>query len=290
MKINIMIPALVALMLFLTGCRVFNWGDREVPIDLTKPVVTVSLEEQSRKLEASREAIGENLEEIDSTAVGVNQEATSGEIKAPSMREWAAIKKGVEKIRDESKQARSHTNEIMPVEQSLKKADIEVEALDKYTAESAGEINKLTKSLEAREAVIKEYEAGTLQKQKNIWVGVTALSALGIIVGVAMSIWASPKLGIPLIVACSVLTCVSYFMVKYALLVAIIGGILLLIALIVSIYMIATNKTALVETALGFQLIKRKNWDDPEVRNSIKQTQSNTTRKIINRIKVDRQI
>jgi hypothetical protein len=91
------------------------------------------------------------------------------------------------------------------------------------------------------------------ERNSNIWMGIVALGALGIIISIPIFIWVSPKLGITLGVGSLVASSISYFLALNTWVMIGIGGIILLCAL-----SILFHKLILVHRAM-------RTHDDPNV-------------------------
>ncbi len=259
---------------------------QQPPIE--KLSVTVSLKDQKTDLDAIKTAVTENMDGIDKCAGNIGNETVSGEKKAPKLSEWEDIRKDVLSILKGTGNTRTELDKISPVGEALDKADLEINALNTYVDGSALEIENLKIDIKTKEDLIKEYKDGAVTQQRKIWVGVTALAAIGIAVGIALALWVSPQLGISLFIASTILTSISYCMLKYEFVVTIIGAVLLLSVFIAFIYMFVKNRKALVESVLSLEVMKDKKWED--VKNNVKQIQSNSTKKLVNEIKADKQI
>jgi len=109
------------------------------------------------------------------------------------------------------------------------------------------------------------------------------LSALAIAAGVAMSIWVDPRIGIGLVIGGSVMTAISYFMMKYLAVLVLFIGVIFVLAFGYLIWHIVINRKALIDSVITVEELKGASWD--KAKDRVKRIQSPKSRKIIDELK-----
>ena len=180
------------------------------------------------------------------------------------------------------------TSDLTKINIELEKINTYLDEVDKSNKALKKDNDELRKDNEAKVQEIKEFEEGVKAANNKIWMGIVGLCALGAAIGVALAIWVSPKVGIGITVGSLMLSSIAYFMAQYAMIVAIVGGCVFLGGVIWALYTFIVHKKALVESAISMEALKHKDWD--EVKESIKDLQSNTTASLIRDIKYKERI
>jgi hypothetical protein len=246
------------------------------------------LPEQISAIKGVKEAVEVGAAGVKKEVAGIKTDTESGKKSFPKAPEWDFINKKADSINQISDTIDAKAKELNKALGELTVAEAERKRQEDFakTAQKALAAEKIITAKQAEE--IKSYIDGAKKRQQAIWATVTGFAALGLVIGIFLFIYAKSELGIALAVSSLILACISYFMAAYALIVAIIGGIILICVIIYLIYFLCQNKKALVETVVSLENTKRKNWDDPGVKQEVSNIQSSSTKKIVHDLRLER--
>jgi hypothetical protein len=253
------------------------------------PKVKTNLTEQSEAIGKVREEITEQANTIKSEGSSISTDVDQGEKVAPAP-QWEQIKEKITRIQESNDKIIDKANELSGIQVKVATAQTEVEALTTYTKETVNDVEDLRKTIDDQKEKIEDFESGARKQQKIIWMGVVALSAIGLVLGVFLAIYVSPKAGGGLVIGSLLLSPIAYFMAAYASIVAITGGVIFLLVIGYLIFYAAKHRKALIESMTSFELTKHKNWSDPNTKKEVSDVQSNSTKKIIRDLKHKEQI
>ena len=284
MKNTAMIPVLLALFLLLTSCSFFKKKEIKIITPAPPPKIETKIDKEAEKVGVIQEAVTTEATSVKTDSASIKSEAEAGKKVAPAP-QWETIQQKAERIRASSETILGKAKELTGVQVKLGNADTEVKQLEKFTATSAANIDVLMKTVNTQKEEIAAYKSGAKKQQQTIWMGVSALAAIGLVLGIALTIYVSPKAGVGLIVGSLILAPVAYFFAQYAFIVAIVGGVFFLLVIGYLIVWAALHRKALVESMVSFEVTKNKLWTDPTTKALVNTVQSNTTRNIVRSLK-----
>lgn len=260
----------------------------DVPPPRPLPTVSVDLKEQADKIGEVRDSVAEKANDSKTTGESIKMDALQGEKSAPAP-QWQMIIKKVEKIVNNSDEIAAKVNELAGVQAKLSTAKAELKEVSDYAENAVASVEDLNSIIDAQEKKIRDYENGSKKQQQRIWMGVASLSAIGLVLGIFLSIYVSAKAGVGLVVGSIVLAPIAYFMAANSAIVSLSGGAIFLLFIGYLIYYLAKNRKALTESIISFELLKYKNWDE-STKKEISIVQSDSTKKIISDIKLSEKI
>ena len=289
--------------IFCVGCSSLTSGPSMCKAPTQKipkpPTLKVKVGTQATLLGNTREDIQDQVQEVQGASTAIKIETATGKEAAPDLLQWEEIADSTDIIDTNAQGILDNTQKIQEIEANLNTAQAETSTLIQYTKDTAKTFKKsigtLQKTilqqetkLQAQDKEIQVYRDDVKKRYKKIWMSITAFSAVGLVIGIFLAIYASPKLGASLSVTCILIGAVSYFMSAYAVYVAMLGGAVVLGILSYLIYHIYINRKALLETILCFDLIKQKDYKD--VKEEVNKVQSTSTRQIVQDIKLKERI
>lgn len=277
---------LLLLLIISFGCSSLKDND-------AKPAsaLNTNLKNESEKVSSSKTNVANESIYIKGETGQIGLSADAGKKEFPSSNQWDTIKNSASKISSSADKLLEEAKKLGGIELNLNTANLEVEKFKNEAKKFNEIINSLKKEIENHKKTIKDYEDGAIKKQQTIWMSVAAFSAIGLVVGIFLMIYASKELGIAIAASSLILSCVSYFMAVYALIVAAIGGITLLFVIGYLIHYLHDHKKALEESVTSFEFAKDKVWStDEEIKKMVAKLQSVKTKQIINNVKLNKGI
>lgn len=283
MKINI---AIILTSLFLVSCA--HWPWKKHPEDPKPPPseVKTDIGAGAADLAKSKNAVGTEASVIKTEASAIKVEADSGKKTFPSAPQWDLINRSAAAIGVSGDKLMEETKILGGIEVKLNTLKSEVDALNKTVKTFNEQLIVKDKIIKEKDAKIVDFENGAKKRQQTIWMSIVAGCALAMAIGIFLAVYGVKELGVALAVTGAVMSCVAYFMAAYAFIVAIIGGILLVLLIIYLIRHIYVNRKALTETVLAMEPVKTKEWD-ADTKKIVSSMQSDTTKKLVNTIRVD---
>jgi len=280
---NARIVIALILLFFLCGACIHT--QPEIPIKPTGPVKT-DLGVESSNIAKSKNAIATEAFSIKAQTTSIQSDADAGKKQAPNVSQWDTIKKSAEAISLSGDKLLEESKTLGTIEVSVSTAKSEVDALNEASKKYGEDLLKLQKDMSKKDKEIAEYKDGAKRRQQTIWMSVAGICAFGLLIGIFLAIYADKSLGSAIAISCAVMACVSYFMAAYALLVALAGGILVLLLLAYAVHYLYLNRKAFEETVESFEKVKDKGIKDPEVEKAVNDTQSDTTKKMVHNIRL----
>ena len=236
------------------------------------------------RTKATNTAIQLHLNEADRIAML----AEAGKKIAPTMPEWDAIKISASKMGESLAKLSDAAKALAEVEVQLKLASEEIERMRAAMKGNSAKILELQVIIDKQKKELDDFEAGIKKRQQTVWLIVTGFSAILLVIGIFLFIYADKKMGVGLITAALTLTCVSYFMAQYVAIVAMIGGGLLFLVIAGLIYMVIVNRKALFETVKTVEVLKPEGWKDgahEELKAQVRSIQSPTTVSLVDEMR-----
>jgi hypothetical protein len=284
------------LLVFLAGCNHLDRDENGIDVptpnitptelqdNLNKEIKTITSEANSIRTEAIESSAAATSIDISTTKPNVSNPQTVAGILAEANRLAKEIKESQNTILESAKELDASTK-------NLTRVDIELMGVHKYLNDVRAEnleilaaMETVKKENEELSALVGDFESGAKAAQQEIWMWIVGICALGLGVGVVLAIWVDPKLGVGVAAASLTVAAIAYFMAEYALIVAIVGGCIFLGFIAYAISIFVEHKKALVESAMTVEMTKNGEWD--EVKGGVTNVQSNSTRKLINDIKM----
>jgi ElaB/YqjD/DUF883 family membrane-anchored ribosome-binding protein len=287
-KLSIVTALLFSLML--TSCVTLKSCVSKPPPDKPDPLrpgVTTDIPKQVEAIQSVRTATELGVSGIKTEAAGIKSDTTSGRKEAPKAPQWDFIDKKADLIIQISDVVDKKVKDLNTASAELTVAEAERKRQEEFIKQSQKILEEeRVKSLKLEEDV-KSLTDGAKKQQQIIWRTVSAFAALGLVIGIFLFIYAKSELGISLSVSSLILACISYFMAAYALIVAVVGGLILLAVICYLIWHLFQHKVALKETVKNFEEIKHKEWNDPGVKDKVSFSQSPSTKKIVHEIRME---
>jgi hypothetical protein len=290
------IAFMTILLVFLAGCNHLDRDENGIDVptpnitptelqdNLNKEIKTITSEANSIRTEAIESSAAATSIDISTTKPNVSNPQTVAGILAEANRLAKEIKESQNTILESAKELDASTK-------NLTRVDIELMGVHKYLNDVRAEnleilaaMETVKKENEELSALVGDFESGAKAAQQEIWMWIVGICALGLGVGVVLAIWVDPKLGVGVAAASLTVAAIAYFMAEYALIVACVGGCIFLGFIAYAISIFVEHKKALVESAMTVEMTKNGNWD--EVKGGVQNVQSNSTRKLINEIKL----
>jgi hypothetical protein len=290
------IAFMTILLVFLAGCNHLDRDENGIDVptpnitptelqdNLNKEIKTITSEANSIRTEAIESSAAATSIDISTTKPNVSNPQTVAGILAEANRLAKEIKESQNTILESAKELDASTK-------NLTRVDIELMGVHKYLNDVRAEnleilaaMETVKKENEELSALVGDFESGAKAAQQEIWMWIVGICALGLGVGVVLAIWVDPKLGVGVAAASLTVAAIAYFMAEYALIVAIVGGCIFLGFIAYAISIFVEHKKALVESAMTVEMTKNGEWD--EVKGGVTNVQSNSTRKLINDIKM----
>ena len=255
---NAKILSLILIVLLLSpGCV---WSRRKIRDN------DVSLVGEQVRLEEAANHIKENSDTITELSEDITEKADDVIRKYPKVEEGLIIKSHSEKITLLSGQNSATADQLKELNEQLGERNEEIQALKDE---------------------IQKWEDESYRKQKQIWIAIMSLAAIGMVTGIFLIISNyAGKLGFTLLAGSGATAAVSYFMVNYAGLVAVAGGILLVAVLGYVLYNAWVDRKACEENIMALEVSKHYKWDR-NMKDKIQRLQSDSTRKRVKQFKDD---
>jgi len=276
------------LVLLVDSCK--HTSDK--PISPSSPIKT-DLAAESTAVAKTKTAVGTEASSIKSHASTIKVEADSGKKTAPEMPQWDKIQSSAVSIDLSSDKLMEETKSLGEIEVKLNTAKAEVDALNMQAKEFNAQLIQKDDFIKKQEEKIKSFEDGAKKRQQTIWMSVAGICAISMFVGIFITIYAAKELGIALTLSGAIMACVSYFMAAYALIVAIIGGIVLLAIIAMMTRHVYTRKleleqnaNALKETVTAFEEVKKKEWNE-DTKSLVAKLQSTKTKEIVHKMRLN---
>ncbi len=186
----------------------------------------------------------------------------------------ADIQRSAETLQEENGRLDNLVSETIRVES-------EMAQVKTFLSESQRLEKEIIKLRQENEALL----SSATKTHQRIWMVASGVGGVILIIGIAMVVMGMRKLGASIIITGFLITSLSYFMAKYAFIVAIVGGVIF-----VGIFLFVSrryflNQLALKDTITTTNLLKQDcpNWDIR--RNEISQLQDPKSIKIIDEIR-----
>lgn len=280
----------ILLMSILIICACNNTSKK--PVSPSSPIKT-DLAAESTAVSKTKTTIGTEATSIKSQTATIKSETDSGKKEAPKMSQWDKIKESADNIDISSDKLMQETKTLGEIEVKLNTAKAEVDALNIQAKEFNAQLVQKDEFIKKQEEKIKSFEDGARKRQQTIWMSVAGICAISMFVGIFITIYAAKELGIALTLSGATMACVSYFMAAYALVVAIIGGVILLAIIAIMTRHVYTRKleleqsaNALKETVTAFEEVKKKEWDS-DTKSLIGKLQSPKTKEMVHKIRLN---
>lgn len=279
----------VLLCLIFTSCVTLKSCNPDPPPPSPDPIphVSVNIPAQIESIQDVRKAVETGVASIKTEASAIKSSTSSGRKDFPKAPQWDFIDKSANSIDQVSDAVDSKVKDLNKAGAELAVAEAERKRQEEFMAQSKRLLEEEQAKTSKLEEEIQSWKDGAKKRQTAIWMTISGFSALGLVVGIFLFIYAKSELGIALCISSLILACISYFMAAYALYVAIVGGVILLLVVIYLTYFLFINKKALTETVMSLEDVKHKDWDDPGVSEKVSKIQSYTTKKIVHDIKLD---
>jgi hypothetical protein len=257
--------------------------------DRPAPKVEAKLDEQAVKLGTVRDSVTTEATSIKTNSEGIRIDAESGK-KVADAPQWNSIQERSDRIKASGDVLLGRAQEITQVQVELQTANAQLKELEAFSKSSLDKQDALSKIIATQKEEIDAYKSGAKRQQQVIWMGVSGLSAIGLVLGIALAIYVSPKTGVGMIVGSLILAPISYFFAQYAAISAIVGGVMFLIVIGYLLVWAAMHRKALVETMISFEVSKNKVWTDPSTKQEVNSIQSNSTKNIVKQVKFEENI
>ena len=243
-----------------TGCIHTWFGKGRKPITDSQ----LSLAAEQVRLDDAAFSIKENSETIKGLSEGITGHAEKVIEKHPEVKEGPKIKADAEKITLLSVQDIKTADQLHLLNEQLGARDSEIQALKEE---------------------VKKWEDESFRKQKKIWIAIMSFSGVGMVIGIFLIISNyAGKLGFTLLAGSGATAAVSYFMVNYAEVIAIAGGILLLLVILYVLYNAWVDRKAVKENVMAMEITKHCQWNR-SMKDKIGRLQSNSTKKRVQQVK-----
>ena len=190
------------------------------------PKVKIDLKKQSEVLNNVQTETVEKIEEIKKETINIKEKTDEGEKVSPDLTQWGKIKQSADIIDLKADDIQIKTNELKLVQSKLFENMAKIEELKKYSKTVGSSVKKFKKANIELQETINEYKEGVKKRNQAIWMSVVAFSAVGLVAGIFLAIYVTPKLGVSIILSSIILSSIAYFMAQYASYIAILGGIL----------------------------------------------------------------
>jgi hypothetical protein len=290
------------IMIIMAG--IFLCGCLHTKDNLGVPTPKVSPKELSKdinkEIKVLRKESGNIQEQAMESKISAKEIAARSKVRESDTQERIAeILKEIDEyagdIDDRQTEIIESTSRLGEATRGLTRVDIELMGVNQYLKD-VGAVNKdlhnkneeLIKQFNVGQEKLDEYKSGVAAQNNKIWMGIVGFCAFMAAVGVAVALWVNPKIGIGITSAALILASIAYFMAKYAWIVAIVGGSLFLGAIIWGLWFFVIHKKALVESTISMETLKHKDWED--VKDNIKDLQSNSTSTLIRDLKYKNKI
>lgn len=246
--------ATFACILFLTGC-ISSSPDNDSDVSLVT--------EQVRLGEAT-ESMDNNSTDIADLSGDIVKKSGTVIKKHPEVKEAPEIKNSAEKITMLNAQNLATIEKLKQLSESLGERDQQIQQLKDE---------------------IEKWEDESYRKQKKIWILIMSFSGIGMVAGIFLSLTGySGKLGFTLIAGSAATAAISYFMINYAALIAIAGGIILLAVFLIVVYNAWIDKKACEENVMALEATKKQVWNK-KAKDKVERIQSKPTKKRVQKVK-----
>lgn len=281
-RFSMKVMVITVIMLLTVGCLTNHVP--EMPTTVDPPAVEIGVEDVSRRV------LGNNARiKRAATDTATTTELIDASTNDPNIHKYSRVIR--KNSNDQIKVARDNDEAVL----QLAELSYELSKLKNYIDEVDNSNRKLVKENKKLKDEIAEFEERlsavslkAAERTQWIWLGVTALCAVGLVLGIVTFIYGARRIGLGLAMASLVIAPIAYFMSAYIFIVAIVGGVILFGFLGVMAYMFYTHRKALVESVGAFEITKRARWKD--VKDKVSTIQSRTTKKLVSEIKVDKDI
>jgi hypothetical protein len=274
---------MLVLVLFAGGCATDD------PTRTNQPDVKVNLDEEAKNLGIVHKAVDENTDKAKTEAERILMLAEEGKKAAPNLPQWEAIKLSAGKISDSMLKLGEAAKAVADIEVQLKLASGEVERMRSAMNGNIARVLELEGIIAKQTKELADYETGMKARQQKIWLAVTGFSVILLVLGIFLVLYGEMrKLGMTLVICSLTLTCVSYFMVQYVVIVAWIGGGLLFLVIAALLYSIVVNRKALFETVKTVDALKPAGWKEGKqeaIKAKVRGIQSPSTTKLIDKVR-----
>jgi len=268
----------LTLLILLNGCK---------SIDTSNNLINLENLDNANKvlIDSNKNIISENLS-IQSNSSLIILEANNGLQKHPEAKEFTNIINLSNLINVSCDKIKESVKNMSIIEIDLNKLNNEIKDINEKIDASTSNNEELKKQIEQKDKEILECKDDIKRKHQMIWVGVSAFSALMMVIGVLLAVFgSSPKTGISLTISSMTLSGISYFMSQYVFLIAIIGGIIFVGSFLYTIYVIQKHRKGLEEVVPSFEAVKNKDWTTSDVKDEVNKLQSPQTKELIKEIK-----
>jgi len=251
---------MLCLVLLTNGCISSWFGKGREPITDSE----LSLAAEQVRLDAAAFSIKENSTTIHSLSEDITGHADNVIEKHPDIKEVPKIKSSAEKITLLSAQDIRTAEQLQLLNEQLGARDKEIQALKEE---------------------VQKWEDESFRKQKKIWIAIMSFSGVGMVVGIFLIISNyAGKLGFTLLAGSGATAAVAYFMVNYAEIIAIAGGILLLAVILYVLYNAWVDRKAVKENVMAMEVSKHRQWDR-SMKDKVGRLQSESTKKRVKQVK-----
>lgn len=285
MKNSVKMISVIIICLLQSSCfTTCKPGGKDIIPPRQIPEIKTDLALQAEKVGEVRDAITEKANSVKTETTSIESETEQGETIAPAP-QWGSIRERAKKIRDSAQEILEKGGDLTDVQVKLATAKSEVDTLKEYTKEEIENAAALRLKIEEQEKSIEEFKTGAKKQQRSIMMTAIAIGGIMSVVGILILFYVSPKAGAPLIMTGVAVSSVAWFMVSYAWVVAIAGGVFFIMIIGYVIYFAANNRKAFLETVTSFEIAKGKEWTDPKTKTEISTIQSNKTKQMVKDIK-----
>jgi len=143
--------------------------------------------------------------------------------------------------------------------------------LTEYLSDRDEQIAELTEALEHE-------RDSSIRQTRRVWLYISALASVGVAVSVLLAVLYKPAIGVPIGIACLILTTLATAMAVYAKLLALIALGVILIGLGLAGYELYKRRRVITELITSFDWVKTQTaWDDYE-KTVVNAIQSKTTK------------
>lgn len=268
--------------IFIIGCKT---DEPDIPARIHPKKLQGNLTEEIKTIRTETENISNAAT---NSKLSANEIYSNSATSTDSKKLASDIIENLDKILKSSLELNNTTRGLSEVDIELGNLAAYLKEINKNNEDLHQSNDDLAKIIATRDEEIKKYRDGVEAQNNKIWMGIVGLCALFAAAGVAIAIWVNPRVGIGITAASLLLSSIAYFMAKYALIVAYIGGALFVSCIIWAIYYFIIHKKALIESAITVEALKVSPWD--VAKTQISNVQSNSTKDLIKSIKHQNQI
>jgi ABC-type multidrug transport system fused ATPase/permease subunit len=240
------------------------------------PVITEDLNKNINKIGSLKDNVINNANGIKVEAVSIDEKAKASQGNTDAK----AVEENLTVISDKAlviqKKADSIVVDGAKMEElltKLNKAQSEIAALQKFATDSTEKYNALVKENIKLNDTVQSLKNDAKAKAQKIWWVACAIGMGMIVIGIFLLVNNGNKLGVTLVGSGLATISVSYFLMAYAWIIAIIGGIIVVGGMAYVIYDLIQHKKELSNAVLTAEVLKTQDYTT-ETKNVIKNIQT----------------